>query len=193
LSSVLSNWPSKSQTLTPSYEARKTSDRLYNKLYHLHLLWVFLLCDFICVNIKIDWVRCWSSLPPIPTSEILWLIWKPPLQLSCRWGIGIILSTDKKILILLVSSPFRVRIIDKKLVRKFLTKKLVRKFFFVNILLSFQLKCSSNIDSIHYLWLANSFHQVPRNIHTLPSIIVNFLLNSLNAPITFVVCATNQS
>jgi hypothetical protein len=100
LSSVLSNWPSKSQTLTPSYEARKTSDRLYNKLYHLHLLWVFLLCDFICVNIKIDWVRCWSSLPPIPTSEILWLIWKPPLQLSCR-------STDKKILILLVSSHFK--------------------------------------------------------------------------------------
>jgi hypothetical protein len=38
-----------------------------------------------------------------------------------------------------------------------------------------------------------SFDQVPRNIHTLPSIIVNFLLNSLNAPITFVVCATNQS
>jgi hypothetical protein len=104
LSSVLSNWPSKSQTLMPSYEARKTSDRLYNKLYHLDLLWVFLLCDFICVNIKIDWVRCWSSLPPIP---ILWLIWKPPLQLSCRWGIGIILSTDKKILILLVSSHFK--------------------------------------------------------------------------------------
>ena len=62
-----------------------------------------------------------------------------------------------------------------------------------NVLLSFQLKCSSNIDSIHYLGLTNSFHQVPRNIHTLPSIIVNFLLNSLNAPITFVVCATNQS
>ena len=60
------------------------------------------------------------------------------------------------------------------------------------VLLSFQLKCSSNIDSIHYLGLTNSFHQVPRNIHTLPSIIVNFLLNSLNAPITFVVCATNQ-
>ena len=60
-------------------------------------------------------------------------------------------------------------------------------------LLSFQLKCSSNIDSIHYLGLTNSFDQVPRNIHTLPSIIVNFLLNSLNAPITFVVCATNQS
>ena len=60
-------------------------------------------------------------------------------------------------------------------------------------LLSFQLKCSSNIDSIHYLGLTNSFDQVPRNIHTLPSKIVNFLLNSLNAPITFVVCATNQS
>ena len=60
-------------------------------------------------------------------------------------------------------------------------------------LLSFQLKCSSNIDSIHYLGLTNSFDEVPRNIHTLPSIIVNFLLNSLNAPITFVVCATNQS
>ena len=60
-------------------------------------------------------------------------------------------------------------------------------------LLSFQLKCSSNIDSIHYIGLTNSFDQVPRNIHTLPSIIVNFLLNSLNAPITFVVCATNQS
>jgi hypothetical protein len=28
-------------------------------------------------------------------------------------------------------------------------------------LLSFQLKCSSNIDSIHYLRLTNSFHQVP--------------------------------
>jgi hypothetical protein len=37
-----------------------------------------------------------------------------------------------------------------------------------DILLSFQLKCSSNIDSIHYLRLTNSFHQVPRNIHTLP-------------------------
>jgi hypothetical protein len=49
------------------------------------------------------------------------------------------------------------------------------------------------IDSIHYLGLTNSFDQVPRDIHTLPSIIVNFLLNSLNAPITFVVCATNQS
>ena len=60
-------------------------------------------------------------------------------------------------------------------------------------LLSFQLKCSSNIDSIHYLGLTNSFDQVPRDIRTLPSIIVNFLLNSLNAPITFVVCATNQS
>ena len=60
-------------------------------------------------------------------------------------------------------------------------------------ILSFQLKCSSNIDSIHYLGLTNSFDQVPRDIHTLPSIIVNFLLNSLNAPITFVVCATNQS
>ena len=35
-------------------------------------------------------------------------------------------------------------------------------------LLSFQLKCSSNIDSIHYLGLTNSFHQVPRDIHTLP-------------------------
>jgi hypothetical protein len=35
-------------------------------------------------------------------------------------------------------------------------------------LLSFQLKCSSNIDSIRYLRLANSFHQVPRDIHTLP-------------------------
>ena len=35
-------------------------------------------------------------------------------------------------------------------------------------LLSFQLKCSSNIDSIHYLRLTNSFHQVPRDIHTLP-------------------------
>jgi hypothetical protein len=35
-------------------------------------------------------------------------------------------------------------------------------------LLSFQLKCSSNIDSIHYLRLINSFHQVPRDIHTLP-------------------------
>ena len=55
------------------------------------------------------------------------------------------------------------------------------------------MKCSSNIDSIHYLGLTNSFDQVPRDIHTLPSIIVNFLLNSLNAPITFVVCATNQS
>ncbi|CAB4001001.1 NACHT, LRR and PYD domains-containing 12-like isoform X1, partial [Paramuricea clavata] len=31
--------------------------------------------------------------------------------------------------------------------------------------------CSSNIDSIHYLGLTNSFHQVPRNIHTLSSII----------------------
>ena len=60
-------------------------------------------------------------------------------------------------------------------------------------ILSFQLKCSSNIDSIYYLGLTNSFDQVPRNIHTLPSIIVNFLLNSLNAPIIFVVCATNQS
>jgi hypothetical protein len=28
------------------------------------------------------------------------------------------------------------------------------------------LKCSSNIDSIHYLGLTNSFDQVPRNIHT---------------------------
>ena len=64
---------------------------------------------------------------------------------------------------------------------------------FLPTLLSFQLKCSSNIDSIHYLRLTNSFDQVPRDIHTLPSIIVNFLLNSLNAPITFVVCATNQS
>jgi hypothetical protein len=36
------------------------------------------------------------------------------------------------------------------------------------VLLSFQLKCSSNIDSIHYLGLTNSFHQVPRDIHTLP-------------------------
>ena len=63
----------------------------------------------------------------------------------------------------------------------------------LSFLLSFQLKCSSNIDSIHYLGLTNSFDQVPRDIHTLPSIIVNFLLNSLNAPITFVVCATNQS
>ena len=62
-----------------------------------------------------------------------------------------------------------------------------------HVLLSFQLKCSSNIDSIHYLGLTNSFDRVPRNIHTLPSIIVNFLLNSLNAPITFVVCATNKS
>jgi hypothetical protein len=35
-------------------------------------------------------------------------------------------------------------------------------------LLSFQLKCSSNIDSIHYLRLTNSFHQVPRDIDTLP-------------------------
>ena len=35
-------------------------------------------------------------------------------------------------------------------------------------LLSFQLKCSSNIDSINYLRLTNSFHQVPRDIHTLP-------------------------
>ena len=60
-------------------------------------------------------------------------------------------------------------------------------------LMSFQLKCSSNIDSIHYLGLTNSFDQVPQNIHTLPSIIVNFLLNSLNAPMTFIVCATNQS
>ena len=64
---------------------------------------------------------------------------------------------------------------------------------YLRVLLSFQLKCCSNIDSIHYLGLTNSFHQVPRDIHTLPSIIVNFLLNSLNAPITFVVCATNQS
>ena len=38
----------------------------------------------------------------------------------------------------------------------------------VIVLLSFQLKCSSNIDSIHYLRLTNSFHQVPRDIHTLP-------------------------
>jgi hypothetical protein len=35
-------------------------------------------------------------------------------------------------------------------------------------LLSFQLKSSSNIDSIHYLRLTNSFDQVPRDIHTLP-------------------------
>ena len=35
-------------------------------------------------------------------------------------------------------------------------------------LLSFQLKCCSNIDSIHYLGLTNSFDQVPRDIHTLP-------------------------
>ena len=66
-------------------------------------------------------------------------------------------------------------------------------YIFVQVhLLSVQLKCSSNIDSIHYLGLTNSFHQVPRNIHTLPSIIVNFLLNSLNAPITFVVCMCNK-
>jgi hypothetical protein len=36
------------------------------------------------------------------------------------------------------------------------------------VLRSFQLKCSSNIDSIHYLRLTYSFHQVPRDIHTLP-------------------------
>ena len=36
------------------------------------------------------------------------------------------------------------------------------------LLLSFQLKCSSNINSMHYLRLTNSFHQVPRDIHTLP-------------------------
>ena len=36
------------------------------------------------------------------------------------------------------------------------------------LLLSFQLKCCSNIDSIHYLGLTNSFDQVPRDIHTLP-------------------------
>ena len=36
------------------------------------------------------------------------------------------------------------------------------------LLLSFQLKCSSNIDSIHYLRLTNSFHQVPRDVYTLP-------------------------
>ena len=74
-----------------------------------------------------------------------------------------------------------------------LLAKAVLQVLLVLLLLSFQLKCSSNIDSIHYLGLTNSFDQVPRNIHTLPSIIVNFLLNSLNAPITFVVCATNQS
>ena len=32
---------------------------------------------------------------------------------------------------------------------------------FLDDILSFQLKCSSNIDSIHYLWLTNSLHQVP--------------------------------
>ena len=36
------------------------------------------------------------------------------------------------------------------------------------LLQSFQLKCCSNIDSIHYLGLTNSFDQVPRDIHTLP-------------------------
>ena len=36
------------------------------------------------------------------------------------------------------------------------------------LLLSFQLKCCSNIDSIHYFGLTNSFDQVPRDIHTLP-------------------------
>ena len=39
---------------------------------------------------------------------------------------------------------------------------------YMTSLLSFQLKCSSNIDSIHYLGLTNSFDQVPRDIHTLP-------------------------
>ena len=51
----------------------------------------------------------------------------------------------------------------------------------------------TTVTKLFDLGLTNSFDQVPRNIHTLPSIIVNFLLNSLNAPITFVVCATNQS
>ena len=41
-------------------------------------------------------------------------------------------------------------------------------YIYIILLLSFQLKCSSNIDSIHYLRLTNSFHQVPRDIHTLP-------------------------
>jgi hypothetical protein len=39
-------------------------------------------------------------------------------------------------------------------------------FYILWILLSFQLKCCSNIDSIHYLGLTNSFDQVPRDIHT---------------------------
>jgi hypothetical protein len=42
-------------------------------------------------------------------------------------------------------------------------------------------------------WSARGNVNTSRDIHTLPSVIVNFLLNSLNAPITFVVCATNQS
>ena len=41
-------------------------------------------------------------------------------------------------------------------------------YIHIILLLSFQLKCSSNINSIHYLRLTNSFHQVPRDIHTLP-------------------------
>ena len=45
--------------------------------------------------------------------------------------------------------------------------------------MSFQLKCSSNIDSIHYLGLTNSFDQVPRDIHILP--IVEDLYMSLYA------------
>ena len=44
----------------------------------------------------------------------------------------------------------------------------------MKILLSFQLKCSSNIDSIHYLGLTNSFDRK----------LINFLL-LLNEPIRF--------
>ena len=86
-----------------------------------------------------------------------------------------------------------VCVIITKIVPQTFNYSITRILFYTQGLLSFQLKCSSNIDSIHYLGLTNSFDQVPRNIHTLPSKIVNFLLNSLNAPITFVVCATNQS
>jgi hypothetical protein len=63
-------------------------------------------------------------------------------------------------------------------------------------LLSFQLKCSSNIDSIHYLRLTNSFHQVPRDIHTLPVKDANFqvfdLFWSLPFYLWLVSCTNNK-
>ena len=82
----------------------------------------------------------------------------------CYWLLSCILFRATRVKRQFCVQKHKHRVFYHRQVTRYLYLSAMNK----ECLLSFQLKCSSNIDSIHYLGLTNSFHQVPRDIHTLP-------------------------